>query len=156
MQGMIAHHAQAVAMSALVATRSANAALHSLAERIDVSQKDEIALMRGWLTDRHEAAPDPTAPHEMMGHDMPGATMPGMLTPQQMTALANANGTAFDRLFLAGMIQHHEGALVMVKALFASPGAGQDGAIFRFASDVETDQRAEIARMKAMLAALQN
>ncbi len=161
MQGMITHHAQAVVMSALIPQRTDNKTLRMLGERITVSQRDEIAMMRSWLADRKEWAPDPLAPNAMGGHDMsmPGmkadAMMPGMLTPEQMTQLAQANGKEFEKLFLAGMIQHHGGALTMVAELFASPGAGQEGTMFRFASDVDADQRAEITRMKAMLAALQ-
>jgi len=77
--------------------------------------------------------------------------MPGMLTPEQMTQLAEARDAEFDRLFLEFMISHHEGALVMVQALFASPGAGQGSAIYHFASDVEADQEMEIRRMRALL-----
>jgi uncharacterized protein (DUF305 family) len=80
--------------------------------------------------------------------------MPGMLTPAEMVALAAAKGVAFDRLFLEGMIKHHNGALIMVKDLFSTPGAGQDVEIFAFASDVDADQRMEIDRMGAMLAQL--
>ncbi len=80
--------------------------------------------------------------------------MPGMLTPAQMTALGAAKGPAFDRLFLQGMIQHHEGALTMVKHLFGTNGAAQTSEIFRFGSDVDADQRAEIKRMRALLDAL--
>jgi len=153
MQGMIAHHAQAIEMVALIGARSTSAAMASLGERIEVSQKDEIAMMQQWLREHGQAAPDPLAHMAMamdMGdHDMP--MMPGMLTKAQMAQLAAAKGAAFDRLFLAGMIQHHEGALAMVKELFATSGAAQNTAIFRFASDVDADQRAEIARMRAML-----
>jgi uncharacterized protein (DUF305 family) len=160
MQGMIGHHAQALEMAALVPERTTNASIHLLAERIEVSQKDEIALMRHWLEARHESAPDPNAKDQMAGHDMPGMSgmstpmMPGMLTPEQMQQLAATKGTAFDRLFLTGMIQHHEGALAMVKDLFTKPGAGQEPETFQFASDVDVDQRAEIARMRALLVKL--
>ncbi len=154
MQGMIHHHAQAIEMTMLIAARTKTPALRSLGERIEVSQRDEIAMMQQWLREHGQDAPDPL-PHlgmDMGGHDMP--MMPGMLTPKQMTELKAARGARFDRLFLAGMIQHHEGALVMVQSLFATSGAAQNTAIFRFASDVDADQRAEIARMKAMLAKL--
>ena len=145
MQGMIGHHAQAVEMVALVAARTTNAGLRRLALRIEVSQNDEMQMMREWLTRRGEALPDPHA------HHTAHAQMPGMLTPEQMSRLAAAKGAAFDRLFLAGMIQHHEGALTMVKELFATPGGGQEPDLFDFASDVEADQAMEIARMGAML-----
>jgi len=145
MQGMIGHHAQAVEMVALVATRTANENLRRLALRIEVSQKDEMQMMREWLTRRGEPLPDPHAHHTAHGQ------MPGMLTAEQMSQLAAATGATFDRLFLAGMIQHHEGALTMVKELFATPGGGQEPDLFDFASDVEADQAMEIARMGAML-----
>ncbi len=146
MQGMIAHHAQAITMSALVDGRSNSQDMHQLARRIDISQQDEIALMQRWLADRKEAVPDPA--HAGHGdHEL----MPGMLTADEMQRLAAATGVEFERLFLAAMIRHHEGALIMVRDLFASPGAGQDPDVFRFASEVDTDQRAEIARMRRML-----
>lgn len=154
MQGMIHHHAQAIEMVNLIAARTRSATMRSLGERINVSQKDEILMMQQWLRDHGQEAPDPL-PHlgmNMGGHDT--HMMPGMLTKAQMDALAAAKGAAFDRLFLAGMIQHHEGALVMVKDLFGTTGAAQNTAIFRFASDVDADQRAEITRMRAMLKAL--
>ncbi len=153
MQGMIHHHAQAIEMVALIAARTTSERMRLLGERINVSQKDEIAMMQNWLREHHQDAPDPLAHAGMdMGDAMP--MMPGMLTKAQMAALAAAKGTAFDRLFLAGMIQHHQGALEMVKQLFGATGAAQNTAIFRFASDVDADQRAEIARMQAMLDAM--
>ena len=145
MQGMIGHHAQALEMVALVERRSRNDDLKRLALRIDVSQRDEMAMMREWLTRREEALPDPHAHHQAHGQ------MPGMLTPDQMAKLAAAEGQEFDRLFLEGMIQHHEGALTMVKDLFATPGGGQEPEMFDFAADVEADQAMEIARMRALL-----
>lgn len=172
---MLAHHAQALAMTNLVPARTTRPDIRLLAERIDVSQKSEIAMMQRWLKARGEDIPDLDAHdehHDMSGHDMAGhdvtmqgtsmpaastpamATpfmlMPGMLTPKQMAALSRASGPEFDRLFLEGMIQHHEGALVMVADLFATQGAGQESEIFRFASDVDADQRAEIRRMRTM------
>jgi uncharacterized protein (DUF305 family) len=153
MQGMISHHAQAVEMVALMASRTKMPAMKSLGERINVSQKDEILMMQNWLREHHLMAPDPLA-HMGMAMDMGDhamAMMPGMLTKAQMDALAAAKGVAFDRLFLTGMIQHHAGALTMVKELFATTGSAQNTAIFRFASDVDADQRAEITRMRAML-----
>lgn len=146
MQGMIGHHAQAVEMVALIPERSSSAMMKLLGMRIDVSQTDEMDLMRHWLEDRGLPPPDPHA------HHMHGATlMPGMLTPEEMKRLTEAKGPAFDRLFLEGMIKHHRGALTMVEELFASPGAGQDSEIYAFASDVDADQRMEIDRMGAML-----
>ena len=146
MQGMIAHHAQAVEMTALRPERSASEDLRLMALRIELSQLDEIRMMQDWLKARGEALPDPHAQHA--GH---AALMPGMLTPEEMTALSKATGAAFDRLFLELMIKHHQGALQMVDTLFATPGAGQESEVFAFASDVVDDQRIEIDRMAAML-----
>ncbi len=145
MQEMIGHHAQALEMAALVEARTTSTAIRLLAERIQVSQTDEIAWMKEWLTDRGEPLPDPHAHHG--GH----ATMPGMLRPAQMEALRAARGEAFERLFLEGMIQHHEGALVMVAELLRTPSAAQEAATAHFVAEVDSDQRMEIARMRAML-----
>ena len=146
MQGMIGHHAQALDMTALVATRSRSDAIRKLAQRIELSQADEIKMMQEWLTGRGQKVPD------QHSHHAPGATlMPGMLTPEEMARLAQAKGPEFDRLFLEFMIKHHEGALTMVQDLFAQPGAGQESDVFAFASDVDADQRMEIDRMRAAL-----
>ena len=146
MQGMIGHHAQALEMTALRAARSTAEDIRLLALRIDISQTDEIRFMREWLTARGEPVPDAHAHHAQ------GAVlMPGMLTPDEMARLAAANGAAFDRLFLEFMITHHEGALVMVRQLFESAGAAQESEVFGFASEVEADQGAEIARMMMLL-----
>jgi uncharacterized protein (DUF305 family) len=146
MQGMIGHHVQALEMTALVAARTVHEGLRLLAKRIEISQADEIQMMRDWLKARGEPLPDPHALHA------PGAVlMPGMLTGAEMQRLADAKGAEFDRLFLQFMIKHHDGALVMVDELFSTAGAGQQSDIFAFASDVDTDQRMEIARMSAML-----
>lgn len=174
MQQMIHHHAQAVRMAALVPSRTGRDDIRILAERIDASQQTEIEAMRHWLEERHELVPGPAMSraahdsimggmHDMpaMHHmaaadsgDMPGMLMPGMLTRARMEALADASGTAFDRLFLEGMIRHHEGALTMVANLLATPGGGQEPQLFGFASDVDSGQRAEIRRMQAILATL--
>jgi uncharacterized protein (DUF305 family) len=146
MQGMIGHHAQAIEMTALLATRSTNPDMRLLAQRIEVSQADEIAMMRAWLEAHGQDVPGPHA------HHAHGATlMPGMLTAEEMGTLAAARGAEFDRLFLQYMIRHHDGALIMVKDLFAQPGAAQDSEMFAFASDVDADQRMEIVRMSGML-----
>jgi uncharacterized protein (DUF305 family) len=147
MQGMIMHHAQAVEMTALIPSHTDNKALHTLGAKISISQTDEIKFMKRWLTSRGE----PTSLPEMPGMDMSHMLMPGMLTPEQMDALRKAHGAEFDRLFLTGMIQHHGGALTMVKKLFDTPGAGQDAELFNFATDVDTGQRAEIRIMQSML-----
>ena len=149
MQGMIGHHAQALEMVELLKTRTSSQEMKMLALRIEVSQKDEIKMMQTWLRSHSETVPDE---HAMHMHD--AKLMPGMLTPEQMAQLTAAKGMEFDRLFLEFMIQHHEGALVMVKNLMASPGAGQESNIFAFASDVEADQSAEITRMRRMRAAM--
>ncbi len=164
MQGMIAHHAQAVLMAGMVATHEAGADIRRLAERIDISQRDEIAMMQRWLRERGQTVPDPKPADEhaehaqhagmdMTGMDMSTGLMPGMLTPAQLAQLGQAMRGEFDRLFLTFMIQHHQGALTMVDRLFSSQGAGQDVTIFRFASDVTADQTTEIERMQSMLAA---
>jgi uncharacterized protein (DUF305 family) len=150
MQGMIAHHAQALEMTGLLKTRTASDAMRKLAQRIEVSQADEIEMMRQWLESRGADVP---AEH---AHHAPGAPlMPGMLTPEQMQRLAAASGPDFDKLFLEYMIRHHQGALVMVKQLFATPGGGQESDIHAFASDVDADQRMEIGRMVGMLKELE-
>lgn len=153
MQGMIGHHAQALEMTALVASQSAAHDLRALAQRIEVSQADEIGMMQAWLSQRGEPVPDVSAHAHHADHAHDASLMPGMLTPEQMGALAEADGSRFRRLFLEGMIQHHQGALIMVRELFATPSAGQESEIFAFASDVEADQAMEIARMRALLEA---
>ena len=146
MQGMIAHHAQAVEMTGLLKTRTSSEDMKKLALRIELSQSDEIRMMERWLRDRRQEVPDPHASH--MHGEMP---MPGLLTDAQMRQLGAASGADFDRLFLEDMIRHHDGALVMVKDLLATPGAAQDSDIFTFISDVDADQRMEMERMGAML-----
>ena len=152
MQGMILHHAQAVEMTAMIPLYTQNEDLRSLGARISSSQSDEIKFMKRWLAARGES--DPKAMPKMPGMDMPHqsmAQMPGMLTPNQMEALRKAKGVEFDRLFLTGMIQHHNGALTMVRDLFDSAGAGQDAELFNFATDADNSQRAEIRIMETML-----
>lgn len=157
MQGMIMHHAQAVEMVALMAARTENKELILLGSRISQSQSDEMGLMKRWLQNRGEAT---STPMDGMGSmDMPemehsmnhSMMMPGMLTKKQMAALKRASNSDFDDLFLNGMIQHHTGALVMVKEMFDTAGAGQDAELFNFATDVDSGQRAEIRIMRNML-----
>lgn len=151
MQGMIMHHAQAVEMTALIDSRTENKELRLLGARISKSQSDEIEFMKRWLTARGESTSHamPGMPGmNMSGHQM---LMPGMLTAKQMDALRNAKGKEFDRLFLTGMIQHHNGALVMVKELVDTAGAAQDAEVFNFVTDVDSGQRAEIRIMQNML-----
>ena len=157
MQGMIGHHAQALEMTALVEERTTRPDLRMLARRIDVSQRDEILLMQTWLRDRGEMAPQASSHAMHHGHGAghgAGHLMPGMLSPEQMEQLKASTGDGFYRLFLEFMIVHHEGALTMVETLFASAGAGQDTDVYRFAADVDVDQRMEIDRMQQMLDAL--
>ena len=151
MQHMIMHHAQAVEMTALIESHTQNARLRLLGERISRSQSDEINFMKRWLMTRGEPV-SPAMP-EMPGMDMSShqMLMPGMLTPKQMDALRKAKGEEFDELFLKGMIQHHNGALGMVKDLFDSAGSGQDAELFNFATEVDSGQRAEIKVMQTML-----
>jgi uncharacterized protein (DUF305 family) len=177
-QGMILHHAQAVVMSDWASNHGARPDLALLCKRIALSQRDEITMMQHWLEERHLDTPDPlhmlksdsnsaqgsistsgmTGMSGMGSMSMPGMDMgphpmlmTGMLTPEEMRRLDAARGPAFDRLYLTGMIKHHQGALDMVATLFATPGAGQQPELFSFATDVDAGQRAEMARMEALL-----
>lgn len=163
MQHMIVHHAQAMEMTALIESHTQNKVLRTLGERISRSQSDEIKFMKRWLEARGK--PTAMAMHEMHGKprinadgrgsemDMAGGhmLMPGMLTSKQMEELRKSKGKEFDRLFLSGMIQHHNGALIMVRNLFDTPGAGEDAELFNFATDVDSGQRAEIRVMEKIL-----
>ena len=152
MQGMIMHHAQAVEMTALIPSHTQNPGVRSLGARISLSQSDEMKFMKRWLAARGQ--PESMAMPGMPDMDMSGNpmhAMPGMLTPEQMDALRKASGAQFDYLCLTGMIQHHNGALIMVKDLFDHPGAGQDAELFDFATDADNTQRAEIRIMQNML-----
>lgn len=172
MSDMIHHHAQAIVMARMAPSHGASPSIQTLAARIINAQQDEIRTMQQWLRDRQLPVPDPTAPmampmahdagHDMAMHDMAGmhgaghtALMPGMLTPEQLARLDSARGPEFDTLFLRDMIQHHSGALTMVKELMSSYGAAQDDLVFKLASDINVDQTTEIARMRRMLLALQ-
>ena len=153
MAGMIPHHAQAVVMAGWAPSHGARTDVAVLCERIVVAQRDEIAMMQTWLQDRGQFVPDATSTRHRMKmngveHDM---LMPGMLTDEEMAALDRARGPEFDRLFLVGMIKHHQGAIDMVDVLFKAYGAAQDETVFRFASDVYADQSIEIDRMNKML-----
>lgn len=156
MSGMISHHAQAIAMAKLAPERTETQSIRTLAGRIINAQADEIAIMSTWLRDRGQTVPEPNP--KGMKHTMGGeehfVRMPGMLSDEQMKLLEDARGTQFDKLFLQLMIQHHRGAVSMVKDLFNSYGAGQDETVFKFASDVNVDQTTEIARMERMLFAI--
>jgi uncharacterized protein (DUF305 family) len=155
MAGMIPHHAQAVLMASMAPSHGARPEVKLMCERMLISQRDEIEFMRNWLRDRGQTVPPANATHHRMKmngieHDM---LMPGMLSPEEMAALDKARGPEWDRLFLAGMIKHHEGAIKMVDDLFASHGALQDEDVYQFATDIYADQTTEIERMQKMLAA---
>ncbi|WP_439477716.1 DUF305 domain-containing protein [Brevundimonas sp.] len=165
MQHMIVHHAQAVEMVELLQTRGAHPTVRLLGQRISLSQEAEMALMRDWLNDRGQPLemPGMGGGHAGIdhsahaGHAMPPSDTPimaGMLSPAQMQALAAASGPAFDRLFLEGMIRHHQGALDMVDALMVQPGAAEDTMLSDFATSVVGDQSAEILRMQSLLSDL--
>jgi uncharacterized protein (DUF305 family) len=156
MSGMIAHHAQAIKMARWAPTHGAGPSVQTLCDRIINAQQDEIVTMQRWLADRRQPVPEatPDGMRMMMGGMSHVMLMPGMLTPEQMQQLDAARSREFDRLFLTFMIQHHQGAVAMVKELFGTYGAGQDELVFKFASDVNIDQTTEIARMEQMLTAL--
>ena len=156
MSGMIGHHSQAIVMAGWAPSHGASPSVHTLSDRIINAQRDETATMQQWLRDRQQPVPETSAKGMKMvmdgvEHEM---LMPGMLTEAQMKQLDAARGKEFDRLFLTFMIQHHKGAVQMVKELFDSYGAEQDDLVFKFASDVNVDQTTEIARMEKMLVAL--
>ena len=156
MQGMIAHHSQAITMAGWAPSHGASSSVRTLCERIINAQQDEIVTMQTWLADRHQVVPPATAaPMKMMMNGKEQKMlMPGMLTEAQMHQLDQAKGEEFDRLFLTFMIQHHKGAVSMVQDLFDTYGAAQDELTFKYASDVNVDQTTEIARMERMLSAL--
>ena len=167
MTGMIGHHAQALIMSELAPANGASSAIKILSSRIINAQMDEIATMQRWLRNRGEPVPEvhidgldlmihiPGQEHTM-GQGHAHAMMPGMLTRAQLEELAGVGGPDFDRLYLTYMIQHHEGAIVMVDEMFSTDGAGNDEQAFRLATDINVDQKTEIARMKRMLEAMAN
>jgi uncharacterized protein (DUF305 family) len=150
--GMIGHHAQALVMAALVPTRGTSPSIQTLAARITNAQQDEIAMMQRWLREREQPVPTiDISGITLTVHGADAMHMPGMLTRDQLEELDRGQGSEFDRLFLTYMIQHHEGAVTMVHDLFQTDGAAQDEAVFKLASDIQVDQRTEIARMKQML-----
>jgi uncharacterized protein (DUF305 family) len=146
MQGMIAHHAQAIVMSRMAETNGANPQVLKLSRKIDQSQMPEITIMQDWLRRYGQFAPDTASWHDMR--------MDGMLSDEELKAMNDAKGVAFDRLFLTGMIKHHAGALKMVDDLFKSTGAGQEVDVNVFANDVVTAQTAEIGIMRRLLSQL--
>ena len=151
MTGMIGHHAQALVMAGFAPTHDAGPSVDILTARTINAQRDEIVVMQQWLRDRGQAVPEIFADGDNSRVRMPQGRMPGMLTAQQMRELDAARGPDFDRLFLVYMIQHHGGAVTMVDDLFATDGAALDDVVFKVASDIQVDQRTEIARMERML-----
>ena len=154
MSAMIAHHAQAIEIARWAPTHGASRQLQILSERVINAQVDEIALMQQWLRERRLPVPEPGATSTTGGAAHVHHRMAGMLTPEQLQQLDQARGKEFDRLFLTFMIQHHQGAVTMVKELASSPGAGLDDTVFKLASDIGADQTSEIDRMQLMLADL--
>lgn len=155
--GMIGHHAQALVMAGMAPTHGASPTIRTLTARIINAQKDEIATMERWLRDRGQPVPTFSISGtelKIEGGMHDAMHMPGMLTPEQLRELDASRGTAFDRLFLRYMIQHHQGAVTMVADLFKVDGALQDEQLFKLASDIQVDQRTEIARMERVLASL--
>jgi uncharacterized protein (DUF305 family) len=158
MSAMIGHHAQALVMAGLAPGHGASPTIQTLAARIINAQQDEIATMQRWLREREQPVPEVHIHGlELMIHGadhVDHAHMPGMLSPEQLSQLDRTHGPEFDRLFLELMIQHHQGAVTMVDQLFATDGAAQDPSVFKLASDIQVDQRTEIARMQRMLQAM--
>jgi uncharacterized protein (DUF305 family) len=152
MQGMIHHHAQALRMTSLVPKRAASPKLPLLAERMDISQESEIEQMQRWLLARHEAVPLLHREHGH-AHGIGLGAMPGMLSERELRQLERARGSAFDRLFLRSMIRHHQGAVTMVRQLYAA-GGGLESEADAFARHIEADQEIEIARMEQLLAGM--
>ncbi|MEX2347658.1 MAG: DUF305 domain-containing protein [Balneolaceae bacterium] len=159
MTGMIAHHAQALIMSRLAPENNASPQIQTLAARIINAQNDEIRSMQTWLKDRGQPVPEVHIDglnlmihglgdhHQHMDH----TNMVGMLSPEQLKELSEAKGKEFDKLYLEYMIRHHNGAVVMVDKLFSTDGAAQDEGAFRLATDIQVDQKTEVARMQSML-----
>lgn len=146
MQGMIAHHSQAIVMSRMAESHGANPQVLKLSNKIDQSQVPEIKIMQGWLERNSQYAPDTASWHHM--------AMSGMLTDAQLKELDAARGVNFDRAYLKYMMMHHAGALKMVDDLFAAPLAGQEVDVNVFANDVVTAQTVEIGIMQKLLTQL--
>jgi uncharacterized protein (DUF305 family) len=146
MQGMIAHHSQAIVMSRMAESHGANPQVLKLSNKIDQSQVPEIRIMQAWLNRNNQFAPDTASWHDMK--------MAGMLTTAQLQELDAAKGVEFDRAYLRMMIQHHAGALKMVDDLFNVALAGQEVDVNVFANDVVTAQTLEIGIMQKLLTQL--
>lgn len=156
MAGMIVHHQQAVLIAGWAASHNASSSVRLLCERIDVSQRDDIALLERWLRDNQQVSDSSHASMQPMPGTHDPMIMPGLLTAAQLASLDSARGPAFDRLFLTFMIQHHQGALTMVQGLLSTPRAAQDAFVFQFANGVSADQTAEIDRMRRMLSEMKD
>jgi uncharacterized protein (DUF305 family) len=155
MNGMIAHHSQAIVMAKWAPSHGASAALQTMCSRIINAQRDEILIMQSWLRDRNQPVPAPDTLTGMgMMHGDHMMMMPGMLSAEQLHQLDQARGQEFDKLFLQFMIQHHQGAVSMVDDLFGTYGAAQDQLTFKLANDISADQTSEITRMQKMLVAV--
>lgn len=153
MRDMIPHHGQAVELANLVEGRTNQPKAVDIAGRIKASQADEISFMKEWLQERGEPVMMDMSAHA--GHDMSAHyEMMGMATPAEMAELATLEGTAFDRLFLTLMIEHHRGALRMVEDLLDQPGSASDPVLLEFVNDIVADQESEIEQMNGMLAGL--
>ena len=146
MQGMIAHHSQAIVMSRMAESHGANPQVLKLSNKIDQSQMPEIRIMQNWLQRNNQFVPDTSSWHDVM--------MAGMLTPEQLKELDATRGVDFDRAYLQMMIQHHAGALKMVDDLFNASLAGQEVDVNVFANDVVTAQTTEIGIMQRLLSQL--
>lgn len=162
MTDMIGHHEQAILIARWAGTHGAGDEIGRLAARIINAQQDEIRIMQQWLVNRNRPLPasinDSTAAHgsshdQHAGHGGSHASMPGMLNAEELAQLDAARGSDFDMLFLRMMIRHHRGAVTMVEELFATDRAAHDETVFKFANDVQVDQRTEVARMERMLLA---
>jgi uncharacterized protein (DUF305 family) len=148
-QNMIPHHGQAVEMSKMATTRAQNERVKSLAKQIEAAQQPEIDTMNGWLTKWGEATVNPSASsEEHAGH---GASMPGMMSADDMSGMEAASGTAFDRMFLEMMIEHHKGAIEMAKT---ESEKGKASEAKTLATAISTSQQAEITEMEGLLKTL--
>lgn len=154
---MVLHHAQAMEMTDLVPARSDSEQLRTFSERMHLAQRGEIGYMTDWLEERELTVPEEARAVEdgeipsTGSHDHGEAHMPGMLTEEEITALTQAEGEDFDRLFLEGMIKHHEGALEMSAGVHVT---GEDLLTQELAGHIASDQHAEIMRLEDLLAEL--
>ena len=148
LQAMIVHHQQAILMSELSAERTNNQTILDLADRIDISQEDEIDFMENWLESRGENIN--LSSHEHM-QEHKHMKMAGMASSEELKELRASKSTSFDKLFLQLMINHHDGALEMVETLKEFPGNSFDSSLDEFISELINDQGVEIERMNGIL-----